>query len=475
MNSFYKKQLLMVLFTVSLAFCLFTAMVISISHSYIIMEIEHKAQKNAQFAGAYTSLFLENHDISNRDFEMYLKTMARVTDSFLFLTPLEGDVSYATDGINQYPIRRNDVSRAVVDTILENGEIEEYTDLGGIFTEERYIYGTVYTLNVGGVEVPQGFVIFSPNNEQIHALEGGFVQVLFFLVIFLAMMTMVLVGYTSRLQAKPLIELAQAANRFGQGDLSVRIIGYEKREDEVGDMVRDFNMMASSIAMAEEHRSTFINNLSHELRTPMTTISGFAEGLLDGTVPVHKREKALGIIRGETQRLSRLVQQMIELSRMEGEEYTLMSEPFDFVELLAQVIIGMEGKITSRNLDVDVDIPQGEIMVMSSGDGITQVCYNLLDNAIKFATEESVIRVLVEVKDKKVFVSVINQGEVMNEEELPQLFQRFHKRDSSRRSHPEGMGLGLSIVKSILWKLQEDITVTTDKGETCFTFTLSLV
>lgn len=475
MKSLYKQQLLTVFAIIGTAFFFMTSWVMYISQDYLVAEMEHKTQKNAQFLGAYTSSYIQNQPISTLDYQGYVKTMALVSDAFIFVTALEGTDSYATDGENFYPIQRNDVSRAVVDAVVSKGEHKEVTDLGGMFTEPRYVYGVTYTQNVDGVAVPMGFVVISPNSEQMDYLQEGFLQVVTVFAFLMVLLVMLVVTLFSARQTRPLNDLSETAKRFGQGDLNARIPGYEERRDEVGEMIRNFNRMASDIAQVEQHRSMFISNLSHELKTPMTAISGFAGGLLDGTVSPGKREKALSIIYSETARLSRLVQQMLDISRMEVENDHLAQAEFDLVELLTQVLIGMEAKISSRNLDMDLDLPEGELLVWGNGDGITQVCYNLLDNARKFATEGSVIGVSVKILDKKVYVSVKNQGETMNQEDLPLLFHRFHKGDDSRSHHPEGLGLGLYLVKRIMAKHQEDITVSSVDGETCFTFTLRLV
>lgn len=455
---------------------MFTVVGMMAIRSFLVDEMQQDTKKNAQFLSAYTTSYIMDNDLSDEHYRSYVKNIALVSDSFLFVTALDSSVSYATDGTFFYPIKRNDVSYGVVDDIVAKAEHEDYTDLGGIFTEERYIYGVTYTQNVNGVAVPEGIVVFSHNSGKLDTLWFGLVNILVMMVMMVGSCTAVLLSYFSGIQVKPLKEIAMIARDFGRGKLTVRVCGYDHRNDEVGDLAREFNAMASSLEHAEEQRRRFISNVSHELRTPMTTIAGFAEGLLDGTVPQARREKAVTIILSETRRLSRLVEQMLHLTRLSQKEVEKpVQEQFDLIDLLAQVIISLEGKITQRNLNVDVNIPEGELLVWGTRDGITQVFYNLLDNASKFASDGSLIQVTVEVLDKKVHTSVSNQGAVLNPEDLPQLFQQFHKADDSRRDHPEGLGLGLYIVKSILASLQESICVTSEDGLTCFTFTLSLV
>ncbi len=476
MNSLYLRHLFTIVRLLLGAFAVVTVGVLAISRSVITEEIRGSAQRNAKFLGAYTTAYLQNGEVYDMLYKDFIKSLALVSDSFIFVTSLDGTASHATDGDNFYPFVRNDVSRAVSDELTSEQVYEGISDLGGIFTEERYLYGVTFTENVGGVAVPVGFVLFSPNEERVDLIWNG-VGGLYAVMLLIVLVVAFLAGsYFSAREVKPLNELVEAAQRFGQGDLTTRIVGYENRNDEIGALTREFNLMAEALSQAEDQRTAFINNVSHELKTPMTSISGFVEGLLDGTVPPHKREKSLQIVLTEIRRLSRLVQQMLDLSRLDSNQKEILTEEeFDLIDLLAQVIIGLEGKIVGRGLDVDVDIPDGELMVWGNRDSITQVCYNLLDNAIKFAADASVITVSVLKKDRKAHVSVKNLGEVIEEEELPKLFQRFHKRDYSRSSHPDGLGLGLYIVKSILGALREDITVTSVEGETKFTFTLSLV
>lgn len=476
MNSLYKRQLFLIFAMVIGAFVLLSISVMIVARSFLVAQMEADTQKNAKFLSAYTTAYLQESELSDEYYRSYIKNTALLSDSFLFVTAIDGSASYATDGRYFYPIKRNDVSYGLLDDILYHNEFETVTDLGGIFTEERYIYGVTYMENIEGVAVPRGYVIFSHNSDRLDSLWDGLVRIFVVIVLVVVTMTLALVSYLSAKQVKPLNELALTAWRFGQGELSARIEGYEGRSDEVGALTREFNAMASSLEQAEEQRRDFISNVSHELKTPMTTIAGFAEGLLDGTVPEGRREKSIEIILSETRRLSRLVEQMLNLSRLRGEETVPQAqEQFDLIELIAQVIISMEGKIVKRQLDVDVDIPEGELLVWGVRDGVTQVCYNLLDNAIKFATEASVLTVSVEILGQKVAVSVKNHGETLDKDELPRLFQQFHKADDSRHKHPEGLGLGLYLVKNILANLHESISVTSEDGLTCFTFTLSLV
>ena len=206
----------------------------------------------------------------------------------------------------------------------------------------------------------------------------------------------------------------------------------------------------------------------------MTTISGFAEGILDGTIPPDREREYLKVISSETKRLSRLVRKMLDLSRLQSTEYVTPQEQFDVSEVMLRVLVSLETKINGKHLDVDTQLPDDPVQVWGDPDAITQVCYNLLDNAIKFSYEESTLGITVTTRAGKAYVSVRNHGDTIPPDELPLVFDRFHKTDHSRSVDREGVGLGLYIVKTVLNNHHENITVTSADGVTEFTFTLTL-
>ena len=206
----------------------------------------------------------------------------------------------------------------------------------------------------------------------------------------------------------------------------------------------------------------------------MTTIAGYTDGILDGTIPPEKQEQYLHIIADESRRLSRLVRRMLEVSQLQSLDLTHEKKQFDVCESMRRAIISMEHKIRLRDLDVDVDMPDESLLVMGDTDLITQVIYNLLENAAKFATPSSTLYLGVTELNDKALVSIRNHGNTIPAEEIPHLFERFHKSDKSRSEDKDGVGLGLYIVKTILEQHGEKIVVTSEDGLTTFTFTLRL-
>jgi len=286
--------------------------------------------------------------------------------------------------------------------------------------------------------------------------------------------TLILSFITSRRQSKPIHEMARAARRFAHGDFSVRVSGAE-REDEIGALAASFNQMAESLEQSDARRSDFLANVSHELKTPMTSISGFADGILDGTIPQESQRQYLETISSETKRLNRLVRRMLELSRIQSRSVSeIRSQSFDMGELMVETLIVFEKKITDKKLDVAVEIPDDAINVCGERDAINQVIYNLLENAVKFAHPGTELSLSLFKQGGKAYVSVKNRGDTIPTEDLNLIFDRFHKSDRSRSMDRDGVGLGLYIVKTIIGSHGEDIAVTSRDGVTEFVFSMTM-
>ena len=319
-----------------------------------------------------------------------------------------------------------------------------------------------------------GYVFIGSGTATIGELWDTFFGVFCFTAVVVLFLAVIFSFVTSKHQAEPINRMAQAARRFAHGDFSVRV-EEGGRLDEIGDLAAAFNEMADALEKSEELRSEFIANVSHELKTPMTTISGFADGILDGTVPPEKQDKYLATISSETKRLSRLVRSMLELSRLQAEPAEMLwKKEFDISELLRRTLLNFEDKINAKRLDVDAQLPEESMVVRGDGDSITQVVYNLLDNAVKFSEPGSTLGLCLWKENGKAYVSVKNHGETIPPEELALVFDRFHKMDRSRGLDKSGVGLGLYIVKTILNNHDEDISVTSRSGVTEFVFTLTL-
>ncbi len=270
----------------------------------------------------------------------------------------------------------------------------------------------------------------------------------------------------------PLKTMTTASKKFAKGDFETRVTVYG--EDEVSELGRAFNNMAESLQNLEKMRNSFLASVSHDLRTPMTTISGFIDGITSGAIPPEKHDYYLGIISAEVHRLSRLVSQILDVSRLESGDRKFNFTDFDIAEIARIILISFEQKIEGKRLDVEFDAEEDKMIAYADKDAIYQVVYNLCHNAIKFSNEggKFVIKIS-KTGNGKIRVSVFDEGQTISKEDISMIFERFYKSDKSRGLDKSGVGLGLYICKTIIDAHGEEIHAESNEGAgTEFWFTL---
>jgi signal transduction histidine kinase len=262
---------------------------------------------------------------------------------------------------------------------------------------------------------------------------------------------------------KPIKSMSEAARAIASGDFSKRVP--VTSDDEIGELAASFNMMTNSLSRLESTRKNFVANVSHELRTPMTTIGGFIDGILDGTIDPKEHKYYLNIVSSEVKRLTRLVNNMLSVARLESEEFALKREKFDFFELLCTIMIGQEQRIDQKRLEIlGLDSMEG-VIVNCDKDLIYQSVYNLVDNAIKFTDVGGKIDFQLAQDAENLIFTIENTGKGIPEKELPFVFERFYKIDKSRSDVKSSTGLGLYIVNKIVSAHKGKILVTSKENE----------
>ena len=354
------------------------------------------------------------------------------------------------------------------EVLTGSGLYQGRSSLGGAYTSKQFVVG----VPVQDGDQTIGVVLAVMNARSVMGMWRSFISLFLMTSAIILLLVFIVTSLTSMRQIQPIREMVQATRAYAAGNFDVRMQDAD-RGDEIGELAAGFNNMADSLAETERQRRDFIANISHELKTPMTSIAGYTDGILDGTIPPENERQYLQIISDESRRLSRLVRRMLDVSQLQAIDPLREGKHFDICESMRRVLISMERKITDRNLDVEADIPEEPILVLGDKDMITQVIYNLLENATKFAREGSTLYLGVTTIDGKARVTVRNEGDTIPAEELPLLFERFHKSDKSRSEDKDGYGLGLYIVKTILEQHKEKISVTSEDGVTAFSFSLA--
>ena len=473
-NNLFRRQFLLTAGLILLSFILLAASFTALSYRYMVREKKESMEENVSYAASMTQVILQRgFDPAEDAFPIYGPALSHISDSDLVLCDASGTVlRYIADGADVPDYVGSAISSDVTNQMTQNGIYSGMSDLG-IYSGVHFAAGAPIFLQTGQGDSVQYFIFMTASATDLVVLWKSLATLFFFVAVIVMCVACIACSIFSMQQVKPLREMADAVRRFGMGEYDVRVDD-TGHKDEIGDLASAFNAMADSLANSEKRRQEFVANISHELKTPMTTISGFTNGILDGTIPPEKVNDSLQVISSETARLSRLVRRMLDVSALQARESVQSQVEFDISETMVQVMISLEGKIKNRQLGMDVHIPDDPVRVWGDPDGITQVCYNLLDNAAKFAAPGTAIAVTITTKGTKAYISVKNQGETIPPDELNMIFDRFHKSDRSRSIDKEGVGLGLYIVKTILNNHKENITVTSKDGITEFIFTLTL-
>lgn len=289
---------------------------------------------------------------------------------------------------------------------------------------------------------------------------------------FSVLITSIGVFFLSRNIKRDIKNLNEAVKFISKGNFEKRLT--IKRKDELGQLAENFNIMAEDLNKQEGIRRTFISNLSHDIRSPLTSIKGFLQAILDGTIPKEKQDKYLKIALSESDRLTKMANDILDISKMEGGEVSLSKTEFSINNLLLNEIDKFETRLMEKNIDVEFNLCNENDFVYADKEQITRVANNLIDNAVKFVNGDGKIDVDTVSKKGKLYVSIRNSGEIIPKEELRYIWDRFHKIDKSRGEDKRGSGLGLFIVKTIINNHEENIEVMSNNQDgTVFTFTLA--
>ena len=436
-----------------------------------VTELQKNCTAITNLAAAYTT----DGSFSSREFLVNLDVASQVSGSDAVICNRAGRIILCSEALLGCDHQGLQIDMAYMEQVIAAGTKVDTGVIRGLYTDTRHVVSMPILDPI--TQMPLGIVIVTRSVESIDATMNRISNIFLFVSALTVLLSVILMSVFARKLTKPLRAMASAARDFGHGNFQSRIAVSPDYPEEVDELARSFNNMATELQKSEYQRKEFVANVSHELKTPMTTIGGYVDGILDGTIPEGKHRYYLRIVSEETKRLSRLVRSMLDISQLQEQAGVPEDKKmrFDMEECVGQVLITFEQKINGKKLDVDVDMPDHPVFTFACRDYVTQIIYNLIDNAVKFSPEGGVLGLSVKEGGSKVYVSVSNGGETIAPAELPLVFDRFHKLDKSRTKNRDGWGLGLYIVKTMVGSHGENISVTSRDGKTTFTFTMPLV
>ena len=435
--------------------------------------INQKSQillKNVAYVETLSHYYLTNQNNENdARFKEAINFVAGTTETAVDVFDNNGMVIISSGNTNpsdKFNMIPKKVSRAVLRgnnfisiNIYRDQYGDNYLTVGAPLFEDGEIFGGV---------------MFNQRIPEIKSVYGFVANRIVYILILVMLISIIMFGFLSIKVTSPVRRISAAVKEFAKGNFKKRV-DYSSK-NELGELARNINDMASSLDNLENSRKGFISDVTHELRTPLTTISGFVGGIIDGTIPEESRNEYLEVVLSESKRLSRLITNLVQVTKIENGEIKPQRTNFDINELVRQTLIKFEMMVTPRNIEVSLSIPEGIVLVNADKDNISQVLINLINNAVKFTPDGGRLSIDVSVKKDKVHVSVENSGPGIDENELKYIWDRFYKGDKSRGEDRTGMGLGLYIVKRIIDLHGENITAKSEKDKnTVFEFTLPAV
>ena len=472
-QTLFRKILLMFIVVTAILFVLAGILMSQFMVSYSVNENVKQMTQAADLISDTIEIYRREEEGTNTywitGIDKYATSYYELTGSYVYIVDVEGRIRVSAPNVSEHAIRENLKYEAdgyyFSDPLqyrfaLEAGEtLVEHGDYYGLYqgTGTRWITiaKRLETLDDEGNVLPYGVVIISRPDMTVYLSRTSVIR--YFMIsgcVSLAVAILLTTFLTKRLM-EPIESLKAGANAVSRGDF-YGTIEYDG-EDDMGDLIHSFNSMTRSLAALEKNKDDFIANVSHELRTPITTIRGFIEGMLDGTIPQERWEHYLAIVRDEVNRMNQLVNDQLQLARLQKGGSQVKKATFDINEMLRQELIKNEKNIEEKHFEIVVEFEEEKQNVFAEEESIRRVVINLINNAIKFTPDGGTITLGTLRKKKLVEIYVMDTGVGIREGEEEAIFERYFKSDKSRGMDRTGTGLGLSICKGIVNAHQHDI------------------
>lgn len=308
----------------------------------------------------------------------------------------------------------------------------------------------------------QAYILIHMPYRTITNKQNHILTIFYHLYFVIFLLGFIVIGFVTIRIIRPMKKITTAANAYASGDFSHSIDVHSN--DELGYLAASLSYMANELNTLEEDQRKFVSNVSHDFRSPLTSIKGYVEAILDGTIPVEIQDKYLNIILFETERLTKLTNSLLELNHIGKRGTYLDISNFDINQVVKMTATSFEGRCKEKHISFELILTGQTLFVRADMSKIQQVIHNLIDNAIKFSNNDSIIKIETTLKNEKVFVSVKDSGIGIPKESITKIWERFYKTDLSRGKDKKGTGLGLAIVKEIINAHNENISVISTEG-----------
>lgn len=468
-NSIVSKLLLTVTIIMAVSFIVIASILSIGFQKYYDTQRKTQLQQQCDLIGAAAVSYADvQNEIENRELQNVINFVSKVVEGNVLVVDSSGLVYANSDNIhNNLKYTKCDISDEMWQNLKDGESIEKKGGFAAINDSDHVTY---YPLQEQKNFI--GVVIIVTPFEKIHEPIRKVYKIIWMSAVLALSISTIGISYISqKILIKPIEEVNNAAKRLAKGEVEKRVLIHSN--DEIGELADSFNSMADALEKVDKNRRDFISNVSHELRSPITSIKGFISGILDGVIPKEKENDYLKLTYDEIQRLTRLINDLLDLSAMESGRVKLHMKEVDINEMIRLTVLNLESKINDKKLNVDVQLEDRQLYVLCDEDRMRQVLTNLIDNAVKYSNNGGFVKVSTTRKGGKIVTSIYNNGPVIPKKEINAIWERFYKSDKSR-TNKVSTGLGLPIVRHILNQHGEDVWIE-NKGETTgveFSFTL---
>lgn len=444
-------------------------MLIFVSGQWWTDKVDTLTRNARNISASYEQLLSDGGRQSMSFLKTTLNIMSQATVSDYFISDLEGNIILCADEKNTVCDRHKSlkVSQSHMERAVSGG-FSDYATMDE-FGEGRFLVAVPVKNDEGALAV-----VFAVEDAITGLLPYvSSILMAMFAIMFIALILVFFSIYkiTKGITA-PLSEMEEVTSHIAKGDFSHRV-KYNSKDRDLTQFAASLNKMADELAIEEKSRRSFVANVSHELKTPMTTIGGFIDGILDGTIAPQDERKYLGIVSNEVKRLSRMVVSMLNLSKIEAGENSISISEYDIGKQIFETLLSFEKRIDEGRINIEGFEDMGSVTVKADKDLLQQVVYNLIDNAVKFTPAGGTISFFAQKDPEQTTVTIRNSGAGVSQEEISRIFERFYKVDKSRSYDTKGVGLGLYIVKTIINMHDGEIYADSKLGEyTEFRFVL---